>query len=174
MNNFHCRTIWSTITLFIVVTFLAAASIVFCEGAPILTDQSYGVIEFGSNLKEIEQRLGEKAKRQGGEHNCNFVTFEKYPGIKFMVEEGIVTRADVTAPNIPNALGIKMGTDLAEVQRRFQKVVVEPHQYDPTGHYLIFKSSDGKRAIVFEEAGGKITDVRAGLEPSVEYVEGCL
>ena len=161
------------ISLVIVVTFFSAASIVFSEGGPVLTEKSYGLVEFGSKLKEIEQRLGEKANRQTGEQSCDFVTFTKYPGMKFMVEGGTVTRADVTAMDIPNALGIKIGTALAEVRRRFQKVVVEPHQYDPTGHYLIFKSSDGKRAIVFEETNGKITHVRAGLEPSVEYVEGC-
>jgi hypothetical protein len=33
---------------------------------------------------------------------------------------------------------------------------------------------DGKRAILFEESDGKVTDVRAGVEPSVEYVEGYL
>ena len=91
-----------------------------------------------------------------------------------MVEESTVTRADVTDSSIPNALGIKIGATLDEVKRRYPKVIVEPHQYDPTGHYLIFKSKDGKRAIVFEEGDGKITHIRAGMEPSVEYVEGCL
>jgi hypothetical protein len=91
-----------------------------------------------------------------------------------MVEEGILTRADVTDSSIPNAFHIKIGTTLDEVKRRFSTVIVERHQYDPTGHYLIFKSKDGKRAIVFEEGNGKITDVRAGVEPSVQYVEGCL
>lgn len=82
-----------------------------------------------------------------------------------MVEQGIVTRADVTDPSIPNALGIKIGTRLDEVKLQYPKVMVEPHQYDPTGHYLIFKSADGRRAIVFEEGDGRITDVRAGKEP---------
>jgi len=140
----------------------------------VLTDQSYGIVRFGSKLVEVEKKLGERAKGQTGDQGCDFVTFKRYPGIKFMVEKGILTRADVTDSSIPNSLGIKIGTTLDEVKRRYPKVIVEPHQYDPTGHYVIFKSKDRKRAIVFEEGDGRITDVRAGLEPSAEYVEGCL
>ena len=60
------------------------------------------------------------------------------------------------------------------VKKIVPSVVIEPHQYDPYGHYLIFKSPGGKTALVMEEGGRKVTAVRGGLEPSVEYVEGCL
>jgi len=161
------------IILFVFLCFLFAGSNGFCKDQIVLTDQSYGIVRLGSKLAEVEKKLGEKAKAQTGEHSCDFVTFNKCAGVKFMVEEGIVTRADVTDSSIPNALGIKIGTTLAELKRRYPKVIIEPHKYDPTGHYLIFKSKDGKRAIVFEAGDGKITAVRSGLEPSVEYVEGC-
>jgi len=153
---------------------LIAGSTGFGEDRIVLTDQSYGIVLFGGKLVEVEKKLAEKAKGHSGDQGCDFVTFKKYPGIKFMVEKGIVTRADVTDSSILNVRSIKIGTTLDEVKRRYPKVIVEPHQYDPAGHYLIFKSTDGKRAIVFEEGEGKITDVRAGVEPSVEYVEGCL
>jgi len=153
---------------------LIAGSNGFGEDRTVLTDQSYGIVRFGSKLVEVEKKLAEKAKRHTGDQGCDFVTFKKYPGVKFMVEKGIVTRADATDSSIHNALGIKIGTTLDEVKQRHPKVIIKPHQYDPTGHYLVFKSTDEKRAIVFEEGEGKITDVRAGSEPSVEYVEGCL
>lgn len=162
------------IALSILLGLLVAGSNGFGKDRTVLTDQSFGIVRFGSKLVEVEKKLGEKAKGQTGDQGCDFVIFKKYPGVKFMVEKGILTRADVTNSSIPNALGIKIGTTLNEVKWRYPKVIVEPHQYDPTGHYLIFKSKDGKRAIVFEEGDGKITDVRAGVEPSVEYVEGCL
>lgn len=161
------------LTLSMLLGFLIAGN-GFSKDRKVLTYESYGNVRFGSNLVEVENKLGEKAKGETGKDSCDFVTFKKYPGVKFMVEKGIVTRADVTDSSIPNALSINIGAKLDEVKRRYPKVIIEPHQYDPTGHYLIFKSKDGKRAIVFEEGGGKITDVRAGLEPSVEYVEGCL
>ena len=141
---------------------------------PVLSDRGYGLVAFGDKLAEAEGKIGEKAERATGAQACDWATFKKYPGVKFMVEDGIITRADAVKPGTINALGLKIGTKLKEVQRRFKKVIIEPHKYDPSGHYLIFRSTDAKRALVFEEGKGKITDTRAGLEPSVEYVEGCL
>ena len=91
-----------------------------------------------------------------------------------MIEDGIITRADIMDASIANNLKIKIGMSLNEVKKQYPNVVVEPHQYDPTGHYLIFKSEDNKNAILFEEVDGKISEVRAGIVPSVQYVEGCL
>ena len=162
------------IMLSMLLCFLIAVSNGFGMDQMVLTDQSCGTVRFGSSLLETEKQLGERAKRETSDKSCDFVTFKEYPGVNFMVEKGIVTRADVTDPLIPNTLGIKIGTTLDKVKRRYPKVILEPHQYDPIGHYVIFKSTDGKRAIVFEESDGKITNVRGGLEPSVEYVEGCL
>lgn len=90
-----------------------------------------------------------------------------------MVEEGVITRAESSVA-VPTSLGLTVGASMEAVKKSVPSVVIEPHQYDPDGHYLIFKSPDGKTAVVMEEGGGKVTAVRGGLEPSVEYVEGCL
>jgi len=153
---------------------LLVATTSLAADRPVLSDKSYGLVTFGGKLKAIEKKIGEKAKGGTGNNGCDFVTFKKYPGITFMVENGIISRADATSPQIHNKLQIRIGTPLEEAKRRYPTVEVTPHKYDETGHYLIFKSKDGKRAIIFEESGGKITDTRAGIEPSVEYVEGCL
>jgi hypothetical protein len=138
-----------------------------------LTDRSYGPINFGEKLADVEIRIGERPRAETGDSDCDYVTFSKFPGVRFMIERGVVTRADVAGAEIPNSLGIEIGTTLVEVKRRYPKVVVQAHHYDPAGHYLIFRSEGGRYAIVFEEGDGKVTDVRGGLEPSVEYVEGC-
>ena len=158
----------------IIISFLLTVTNSFAADNLVLSDKSYGLVTFGGKLKAIEKKVGEKAKGETGDKWCDFVTFKKYPEIKFMVEEGIVTRADALSPQIQNKLQIRIGTSMEEVKRRYQQVEVKPHKYDEKGHYLIFKSKDGKRAILFEEGGGKVTNTRAGIEPSVEYVEGCL
>ncbi len=158
----------------IIVSFLLAATNSFAAENLVLSDKSYGFVTFGGKLMAIEKKIGEKAKGETGDKGCDFVTFKRYPGLKFMVEDGIVTRADAISPEIQNMCQIRIGTSMEEVKRRYPKVEVKPHKYDEKGHYLILKSKDGKSAIVFEEGGGKVTDTRAGLEPSVEYVEGCL
>jgi hypothetical protein len=73
-----------------------------------------------------------------------------------------------------SVVGVTVGSSLKAAENGSPAPLIEPNRYDPAGHYVIFKSPDGKRALILEEVGGKITDVRGGLEPSVEYVEGCL
>jgi len=146
-----------------------------------LTAQAFGKVTFGMHLADAEKLLGEKAPALGegtGENaDCRSVSFKAYPQWRFMVEHGVVTRADAYAadhfPQAENALGVHFGDSLEAVRARHPTVRVQSHKYDPTGHYLIFLSDDAKSAIVMEEGGGKITAIRGGLEPSVEYVEGC-
>ena len=141
--------------------------------AQILSARGYGDIQFGAQLRDVESQLKESAEPRNREFGCDFVKFKKYPGVQFMVENGVVSRADV-APNIPNSSGIRIGTRLSEVKRRFPEVIVELHKYVEDGHYLSLPTADGKAALLFEEVHGGVTDVRAGLLPSVAYVEGCL
>ena len=151
---------------------LTLVALVAVAAELILTFDSYGPVVFGTRLSDVEKKLGEKAERETGEPACNYLTFKRYPNVTFMVENGFITRADV-GKDVPNAFGIKIGTSLADVKKRFPNVIVEPHQYDPKGHYLILKNADRKKAIVMEEGDGKVTDVRGGLIPSAQYVEGC-
>jgi hypothetical protein len=150
--------------------FLASAGIANAD--PILTLDGFGEVKFGSKLLKVEKALGEKSVRENNEAGCDYVTFKQYPGVRFMVEDGIVTRADANK-SITNSLEITIGTPLEDVKKKFPAVRIEPHQYDPTGHYLIFKNKAGTKAIVMDEGEGKVTDIRGGLEPAVEYVEGC-
>ena len=72
------------ITLCIFLGLLITGSNGFGEERTVLTDQSYGIVRFGSKLPEIEKKLTEKAKGQTGDlgTDCYFVTFKKYPGVK--------------------------------------------------------------------------------------------
>lgn len=90
-----------------------------------------------------------------------------------MVEDGIVTGADALA-NQRNTAAISVGTRLSDAQRRSRSGRLEPHNYDEKGHYFIVDAPGNKATLVFEESDGRITDVRAGLQPSVEDVEGCI
>lgn len=162
------------------VTPAARASTVAVKS--VLTAEGFGKVAFGMPLADAEKLLSEKVPQAGqrlaGNEDCRSVFFKAYPQWRFMVEHGVVTRADAFAtdhlPQAENAFGIHLGDSLHGVLARYPAAEVQPHKYDPTGHYLKFASADGKRAIVMEEGGGKITAIRGGLEPSVEYVEGCL
>jgi hypothetical protein len=143
-------------------------------GPPVLSASSYGPVKFGATLAAIEKTLGSKAEAPGKQDPaCQSVRFPSLPGIRFMVEDGVVTRADVE-PGIANTLGLAVGDTLAQARERHAATNVGPHKYEPAGHYLTMKSPDGRAAIVMEEDGKTITKIRAGLLPSVSYVEGCL
>ncbi|MES2606869.1 MAG: hypothetical protein V4603_18215, partial [Pseudomonadota bacterium] len=128
---------------------------------------------FGHSLAEAEQAAGPRNNSEVSlEQGCTYVTFATLPDLMFMVEQGVVVRADSKAA-IANVLGVQVGATLESVTAAHPEARLTPHKYDPTGQYLIFPSADGASAIVMEAAAGKIAAIRAGLEPAVEYVEGC-
>lgn len=141
--------------------------------APVLSTSGYGPIQFGQPLKVVEATLKETALPKKREPDCDFIKFKSYPQIRFMVEDGIVTRGDAKA-GVRNSAKVNVGMSLARVKGLHPGIRIEPHKYDDNGHYLILDSADGSSAVLFEEGGGKVTEIRAGKKPAVEYVEGCL
>ena len=163
--------------VFIKPHLLACLALVSCTSIaePELTDQSYGRVRIGEPLARVEQALGATAVPVAGQADpsCRYVSFAAYPEVRFMVESGVVTRAELRSAS-NSALGVKIGDSMVAARAKLPEAVVRPHKYDPAGHYLILKSPDGSAAVVMEASGGKITEIRGGREPSVEYVEGCL
>lgn len=139
----------------------------------ILSPQGYDLIRFGQKLKRTETALGEHSKADDPDESCTYVEFKKYPKVRFMVEDGVITRADVDE-STPNTSGIKIGMSIATARRIQPHLKIEPHQYDPEGHYLTLSIKRGRFALVFETDKSKVTYVRGGIQPSVSYVEGCL
>ena len=88
-----------------------------------------------------------------------------------MVENGVVTRADAEA-GVASAVGA-IGEPLAQVRAAHPEAEISPHKYDTNGHYLSFPSADGRSAIILVASRGKVTRMRAGLQPAVGYVETC-
>lgn len=143
----------------------------------IVSPEGYGPVRFGEKLTAVEKDLGEKSAlitEEGSDDSCGYVKFKKLPGVMFMVEKGVVTRVDVHDDKIANSAKLSVGTSLASARRLQPKLRVKKNAYDDKAHDLVLKTEDGKKALLFEESNGKIISVRAGLEPSVEYIEGCL
>lgn len=156
------------------LTFLTWSLTAFATATPVLSDTSYGAIRFGEKLTTAEKTLGEKASSETINPGCDYAYFKSCPRVRFMIENQIVTRADVWTPGISTSLGISIGTPLADIKSRYPQVLIEPNKYDEESHNLIFRSKDGKRAFVFYVTKGIVQSIQAGQKPSVEYVEGCL
>jgi len=144
------------------------------DASKLLSAEGIGAIRFGMTLAQAQQAVGAKASLpQPFDPACSMVRFAGLPKLRFMVENGIVTRADAEA-GVENALGIAVGDSLATVRARHPEAQVTPHKYDENGHYLTFPGAEGRAAIILEASGDKVTTIRAGLEPSVAYVETCM
>lgn len=138
----------------------------------VLSAEGIGAIRFGMKLAEAEQAAGKATLPEPFDPVCSMVRFASLPKLRFMVEEGVVTRADAE-PGVENAVGIAVGDTLAQVRNKHPEAQVSTHKYDKNGHYVTFTGSDGRAAIILEESGGKVSKVRAGRQPAVAYVETC-
>ena len=97
-------------------------------------------------------------------------------GLAFMMEGGKFVRYDVDTPAIVAPGGLAVGMRAQDVQTAFgTQVDVQPHKYVDAGEVLVVRPADGGESrLVFETDGrGIITAWRIGLEPQVQYVEGC-
>ena len=140
-----------------------------------LTFQGYGLVTFGMTIADAVRVLRQPSIRTDdyGDESCYYVRFEAYPGVLFMIEDSRVVQAEPPDKST-NVLGLKVGMGLIDVRKKFKGRKVQLQEYDDGGHRLLFPSANGKAEIVAEVSGGRITDVRGGLLPAIEYVEGCL
>lgn len=144
------------------------------QAAPnILTAEGIGAIRFGMTLDQAQQAVGSKATLpEPFDPGCSMVRFPTLPKLRFMVENNVIMRADAE-PGIENAVGLPFGATLAHIQASRPEAQVTPHKYDENGRYVTFPGVDGRSAIILEVTGGKVSKMRAGLQPAVAYVETC-
>lgn len=138
----------------------------------VLSTHAVGPVVFGTPLSQVEISLGQAMRLDETDNpECSFVAFKALPKVIFMVEKGVITRADVSE-EIGNTSGIRVGDTEDLVKQQHPDVKVAPHEYVKGGHVMTVQGKD-KTALVMESDGTKITRIRAGLEPSVSYSEGC-
>lgn len=139
-----------------------------------------GRLQYGMNQSEAAKAFGlpgDAAPTVGG---CrNWSPAGTPGGLHFLIENGRVVRVDVDSGTVTTTEGAGIGTSEENVQRLYAgHIETRPHKYqsDQGWHYLVYRaaeSADSAYRIVFETDGRQVRSFRAGLEPAVEYVEGC-
>lgn len=137
----------------------------------VLSPDGYGKVHFGQRLDQVERKLGQRAMPRPSDPACSMVGFKRYPQVRFMVEQGVITRADARTI-VRNSAGVTARMSAKEVLRRHPTMESQPHKYDEHGQYLVFAKGKDK-ALIFEASKGKLQRVRAGIKPAVDYVETC-
>jgi hypothetical protein len=140
----------------------------------------FGPVRVGMTVREASDALGVKLAVQGplgdGE-DCQYATPESgLDGVAFMLIGGRVARVDVDSKTYTTPTGAHVGMTEREIKALYPgRVRVTPHAY-VDGHYLTYTPRDARDRrgrIVFETDGGRVTHIRAGRLPEVEYIEGC-
>jgi hypothetical protein len=159
-----------------VTVFACTASEKPATGDSEVTPQGIGTIYAGMTIAEANAALDNTLVIPSTLQECDYVRAKNGPdGVAFMVEQGRVSRVDVTAGTVATAEGAKIGDSEERVKSLYPSLEVRPHKYTD-GHYLVVTPADANLRdyrIIFETDGGKVTRYRSGKLPAVEYVEGC-
>jgi hypothetical protein len=136
-----------------------------------------GPVRFGAPVGQAERAAGARFEGVRGS-GCEYARTTAMPaGLRLMIEDGRVVRADVDSAGIRTGSGAEVGLTEEEVQRLYPgRITRQPHKYVREGFYLIFTPrdpADRQYRLIFETDGRTVTRYRAGLHPAVEYVEGC-
>jgi uncharacterized protein (AIM24 family) len=149
------------------------AGIAGCATSPVvLRSTGAGAVAFGASLAETELMVGSKGAGSNSDAACRYVEFSSLPGLRFTVENGVVTRADA-GPGVRNELGVQLGDTTESVLSLYPDLSMRKNRESAGGTDLILIDPDGGHAIVMQAAGNKIISIRAGLSASVGSVQGC-
>lgn len=92
-----------------------------------------------------------------------------------MIIGGKVVRLELKgASKLRTLSGAGIGTTETELATMYgTRLDVQPHKYDPAGHTITLRSSDGDYGLRFETSGGKVSAIQSGPWEHLNYVEGC-
>jgi len=151
----------------------------------LLTPERLGPVRIGASVEEAAGALGVPLLPRTADQSPQcWITGRadgRDPGVAYLVVNGQIRRIDVfdagdASERVTSAAGIGPGTPEAAVRRAYGAQVRDmPHPYTGAdgGHYLVLDAPGGRAGMIFETFGGRVTHMRAGLRPELDYVEGC-
>lgn len=126
--------------------------------------------------------------------DCAYIKAEEgWPELAFMIGGNRIVRVDVRNPRtggdapsqaergksslIATSAGIKLGDAERKVKLAYPEIAVTNHKYIAGGHYLSVTAEPGgplsENRLIFETDHRRVTAIRSGRLPEVEWVEGC-
>jgi hypothetical protein len=92
--------------------------------------------------------------------------------VSFLVEQSKIGRVDFLEEGPKSADGFGVGSDAAKMRARYGAALKEqPNKYEPEVTDLVVDAPPGRQ--VFEVQDGKVRAWRAGVPPTIDYVERC-
>jgi len=163
-------------TYFFIALGLFVSTIAYAQSSgKVITFKGYKNIEIGMTIKSVVNATGIKFDfdTPPEKNECTYGYTKSLPGMYLMLVDGVIARIDVDKGDYTTPEGAKLGDSEAKIKKLYPKREVEGQKYVPEGHYMTFYSPDKKRAIIFDTDGKKVTAIRVGRMPEIEWVEGC-
>lgn len=132
---------------------------------------------FGTPLQGLgSDASGAPLPADDGNEDCYFLRPQDAQNPKLMIEARKLVRYDVADSSIVAPGGGRVGMTLGELQMLYpERADLMPDKYDEnTRHLRVRPAEEGKAIIDFTLPGdGKVSQWRVGLQPQVDYAEGC-
>jgi hypothetical protein len=145
-----------------------------------VTAQGYCGVTFGMAPDAAKTKFPVKLQNYSGDTaaqpdpNACFELFPAEPvqGVTFLVEMAKVGRVDVISEAPKTADGFGVGSAADDIKAKFGAAIVEtPNKYEAEVKEL--SVADGPAKFIFEIQDGKVRAWRAGVLPTIDYVEHC-
>ena len=146
-------------------------------GTPI-TAEGWGPVNVGMTPDQMAHALGAPLSIEANftdSDECLYMHSDAAPGLRFMIEEHRLVRVETSASVYSTSEGVRVGDTPASAREAYSdRLQIKPHKYDPDGYYVVIGGKTADTALLIEVSEGRVVEIRGGLEPAVEYVEGCL
>ncbi len=97
---------------------------------------------------------------------------EPVQGVTFLVENAKVGRVDIISEGVRTADGFGVGTSVDAIRTKYGAALAEaPNKYEP--EILELTHTDGATKTIFEIQDNAVRAYRAGVAPTIDYVEHC-
>ena len=138
---------------------------------------SLGPVRTGMTVEQVLRLAdwpGLERKQPAGE--CWYLRYHaRGADFDLMIIRGMVVRIELKGASTLRTLsGASVASSEAELAGLYgARLETQPHKYDPDGHTLTLRSSDGSHGLRFETSHGKVTAIQSGPWEHLHYVEGC-
>lgn len=143
-----------------------------------VTVQGYCGVAFGMAPADARSRFPVGLENYSGsdpnDPNRCYEMFAVAPvqGVSFLVEMNKVGRLDVLSEGAKTTDGFGVGTAAADIKARFGAAVSEqPNKYESEISELVVSEAGAR--FIFEIQDGHVRAWRAGVMPTIDYVEHC-
>lgn len=161
------------LTLMIVGAVLSTPARAIAPDAQI-TMNGLGALRVGLTVEEVEVANAGRPVRLEELPGSDCGTAELGKGVFGLFTDGVLAHVAISNPRYRTRKGVHVGHRASVVFDRYQTVTRTHHTYVIGGYYLKVTTASRRRVVFDTDARGRITLIKSGRIPEVDYVEGCL